>query len=79
MYSEFMNVVKLEWAASLIAAAGSAWFVNDVTRAFQRLPLVLPPTGGPTEVIGIATLLWLYAKYQRHLRSMPPPEFMAQL
>jgi hypothetical protein len=62
-----------------MAAAGSAWFVNDVTRAFQRLPLVLPPTGGPTEIIGISVLIWLYAKYQRHLLSQPKPEFMAQL
>jgi hypothetical protein len=74
-----MNFVTLEWVASLMAAAGSAWFVNDVTRAFQRLPLVLPPTGGPTELIGISVLIWLYAKYQRHLISQPPPEFMAQL
>jgi hypothetical protein len=74
-----MRFVTLEWVASLMAAAGSVWFVNDVTRAFQRLPLVLPPTGGPTELIGISVLIWLYAKYQRHMLSQPKPEFMAQL
>jgi hypothetical protein len=74
-----MKFVTLEWVASLMAAAGSGWFVNDVTRAFQRLPLVLPPTGGPTEFIGISVLIWLYAKYKRHLVSQPPPEFMTQL
>lgn len=74
-----MKFVTLEWVASLMAGAGSVWFIHEVTRAFQRLPLVLPPTGGPTELIGISVLIWLYAKYQRHVVAQPPPEFMAQL
>jgi hypothetical protein len=74
-----MNVVKVEWIASLMAAVGSVWFVNEITRGFQRLYLVLPPTGGPTEIIGLAVLIWLYAKHQRFLHSQPQPEFMAKL
>lgn len=74
-----MNFVKLEWAASLMAAAGSVWFVNEITRGFQRAYLILPPTGGPTEVIGISVLIWLYAKHQRYLLSQPQPEFTAKL
>ena len=66
-----MNVPMIERSASLIAAGGSIWFTNEITHAYQRIYLVLPPTGGPTEVIGLATLIWLYAKYQRHLQSRP--------
>lgn len=76
---DLMNFVTLERIASLMAAAGSMWFVNEITRGFLRLYLILPPTGGPTEVIGLAVLIWLYAKHQRFLHSEPKPEFMAKL
>jgi hypothetical protein len=66
-----MNIVITEWAASLIAAAGSMWFTYDVTASFHRIYQVLPPTGGPTEVIGLGVLIWLYAKHQRFLQSQP--------
>jgi hypothetical protein len=68
-----MNAVVLERVASLIAAGGSIWFTNEITHAYQRLYLVLPPTGGPTEVIGLATLLWIWAKYQRYQQAHPVP------
>jgi hypothetical protein len=74
-----MNPVRLEWIASLIAGAGSLWFTYGVTHCFQRIYLVIPPTGGPTEVIGIATLLWIYAKYQRYLLTLPAPALKAKL
>ena len=74
-----MNFVRLEWGASFLAAVGSVWFVHEITRAYQRMIFVMPPTGGPTEIIGIAVLIWIYAKYQRYLLSMPAPEFMAKL
>jgi hypothetical protein len=74
-----MSLPTLEWTASLMAAAGSLWFVNEITKAFARLYLVIPPTGGPTEVIGLSVLIWLYAKHQRYLLTLPPPEFQVKL
>ena len=46
---------------------------------FRGLYLVIPPTGGPTEVIGLSVLIWLYAKHQRYLLTLPPPEFQVKL
>lgn len=61
-----------EWASSLLAAMGSIWFVADLTRNYHRAIQILPPTGGPTEIIGIAILVWLHAKHQRFLESRTP-------
>jgi len=66
-----------EWAASLLAAAGSLWFVQELTRTYHRAIQILPPTGGPTEVIGLAILIWLHAKHRRVLESRTP--VLAQL
>ena len=66
-----------EWAASLLAAAGSIWFVEEVTRTYHRAIQILPPTGGPTELIGLAILIWLHAKHRRVLESRTP--VLAQL
>ena len=61
-----------EWIASLLAGAGSVWFVNALTSDFHRLIFVLPPTGGPTEMIGLAVLIWLHAKHKRMLENKTP-------
>lgn len=66
-----------EWAASLLAAAGSIWFVQEVTRTYHRAIQILPPTGGPTELIGLSILIWLHAKHRRVLESRTP--VLAQL
>lgn len=66
-----------EWAASLLAAAGSVWFVEELTRTYHRAIQILPPTGGPTEMIGIAILIWLHAKHRRVVESRTP--VLAQL
>jgi hypothetical protein len=60
-----MSCRREELAASLLAAAGSIWFVFELTRNFHRIFQVLPPTGGPTETIGLAVLIWLHAKHRR--------------
>lgn len=60
-----MSYRREELAASLLAAAGSLWFVFEITRNFHRISQVLPPTGGPTEMIGLAVLIWLHAKHRR--------------
>ncbi len=59
-----------ELLASLLAAVGSMWFVFDLTRDFHRAFQVLPPTGGPTEVIGLAVLIWLHAKHRREIERL---------
>jgi hypothetical protein len=64
-----MSCRREELVASLLAGAGSLWFVFELTRDFHRLFQVLPPTGGPTEVIGIAVLIWLHAKHKRVLKE----------
>ncbi len=68
-----MKVKVWEWVASLVAAFASGWFVRDISQGLNlhRLYNVVPPTGGPTEVIGLAVLIWLWAKYERYHASMP--------
>jgi hypothetical protein len=61
-----------EWIASLLAGAGSIWFVSVLTSEFHRVTLILPPTGGPTEIIGLAVLIWLHAKHKRVLEQRTP-------
>ncbi len=61
-----------EWVASLLAGAGSVWFVEVLTKEAHRILQIIPPTGGPTEVIGLAVLIWLHAKHQRILASRNP-------
>jgi hypothetical protein len=61
-----------EWIASLLAGAGSIWFASALTSDFHRLIFVLPPTGGPTETIGLAVLIWLHAKHKRVLERRTP-------
>jgi hypothetical protein len=61
-----------EWAASLLAAIGSIWFVQELTRSYHRAIQILPPTGGPTELIGLAILVWLHAKHRRHIENRTP-------
>lgn len=64
-----MTCRREEWLASLLAGAGSIWFVSALMGEYPRLVQVLPPTGGPTEVIGLAVLIWLHAKHQRVLQK----------
>jgi hypothetical protein len=61
-----------ERAASLLAAAGSIWFVQALTSNYHRAVQILPPTGGPTELIGIAILVWLHAKHRRLVEHRLP-------
>jgi response regulator RpfG family c-di-GMP phosphodiesterase len=59
-----LSIVAQERVASLISAAGTIWYVHEITRDWTRLAFLVPATG-PTQLIGIATLLWLCAKYRR--------------
>ena len=74
-----MKVRTWEWVASLMAGVGSAWFTHEITRSFYHLYSVVAPTGGPTELIGVSVLMWLHAKHQRYLLTLPAPALTAKL
>ncbi len=78
---DIMNAKRWEWTASMIASFASGWFVHDVTQnlTLNHLYNILPPTGGPTEVIGFAVVVWLYAKYERYKLTLPAPALTAKL
>jgi hypothetical protein len=59
-----LSIVWQERAASLISAAGTIWYVHEITTDYSKLAFLVPSTG-PTELIGVAVLLWLCAKYRR--------------
>ncbi len=61
-----LSIVAQERAASLISAAGTIWYVHEVTRDWTRLAFLIPAVG-PTELIGVAVLLWLCAKHRRYI------------
>ncbi len=67
-----MSYRREELVASLLAGVGSIWFVMELTRNFHRIFQILPPTGGPTEIIGLAVLIWLHAKYRREVERRTP-------
>ncbi len=67
-----MSCRREEWIASLLAGAGSAWFLAVLSRSYHLMIQVLPPTGGPTEAIGIAVLIWLHAKHRRDIERRTP-------
>ncbi len=67
-----MSYRREELVASLLAGAGSLWFVFELVRDFHRMIHVLPPTGGPTEIIGLAVLIWLHAKHRREVERRTP-------
>ena len=67
-----MSCRRQELVASLLAGAGSLWFVVELGRNFHRMVQVLPPTGGPTEIIGVAVLIWLHAKHRREVERRTP-------
>jgi len=60
-----LSVVAHERLASAIAAAGTMWYVNEVTDHFIGLQYIQPPSAGPTYLVAIALLLWLCAKSRR--------------
>lgn len=67
-----MSYRREEWVASLLAGAASVWFVSVLCHGVRHLYQVLPPTGGPTEMIGVAVLIWLHAKHRRDVERRIP-------
>jgi ActR/RegA family two-component response regulator len=60
-----LSIRAHEWIASLMAAAGTAWYVHEITSQFQDLLSIQPPSPGPTYVTALGLLLWLCAKSRR--------------
>ena len=63
-----LSIVGQERAASLISAAGTIWYVHEITRDWTRLAFLVPSVA-PTELIGVAVLLWLCAKQRRLMET----------
>jgi hypothetical protein len=72
-----LSIIGQERAASLISAAGTIWYVHEVTRDWTRLAFLVPAVG-PTEMIGVAVLLWLCAKHRRHVEKNSLVELQAK-
>jgi MYXO-CTERM domain-containing protein len=60
-----LGIVAQEWAASLLSAVASMWFVQEVTADFRGLLNVGPPSAGPSYLLALSLLLWLCAKRRR--------------
>jgi hypothetical protein len=60
-----LSIVAQERTASAIASIGAAWFVQEITVNYRGLKYLQPPSGGPTDLIFLAVLLWLCAKQRR--------------
>lgn len=60
-----LGIAAQEWAASLLSAVASMWFVQEATADFRGLLNVGPPSAGPGYLLALALLLWLCAKQRR--------------
>jgi len=60
-----LSIVAQEWAASVLAALGMMWFVQEVTEDFRGIEFISPPSAGPSYIVAVALLLWLCAKHRR--------------
>lgn len=63
-----LSIVWQERIASGISAAGTIWYVHEITRDWSALAFLIPKQG-PVELIGISVLLWLCAKHRRVVES----------
>jgi hypothetical protein len=67
-----LSIVWQERIASGISAAGTIWYVHEVTKDWSAFAFLIPSTPGPFELIGISVLLWVCAKHRRWLSSSEP-------
>ncbi len=67
-----LSITTQERVASIIAAIGSIWYVQQITGDFRGLQVLGPPAPGPIELIVVALLLWICAKHRRVLRQQQP-------
>lgn len=60
-----LGILAQERVASMLASAGSVWFVQEITRNFRGVEFIAPPSAGPSSVMALGLLLWLCAKHRR--------------
>ncbi len=60
-----LGILAQERVASLLASAGSVWFVQEITRNFIGIEHIAPPSPGPSSLMALGLLLWLCAKHRR--------------
>ena len=60
-----LDILWQERVASLLASAGSVWFVQEITRNFRGIEFIAPPSAGPSSLMALGLLLWLCAKHRR--------------
>lgn len=60
-----LGILAQERVASMMASAGSVWFVQEITRDFRGVEFIAPPSAGPSSLVALGLLLWLCAKHRR--------------
>ena len=60
-----LGILAQERVASLLASAGSVWFVQEITSNFRGIEFIDPPSAGPSSLMALGLLLWLCAKHRR--------------
>lgn len=72
-----LGILAQERAASMLASAGSVWFVQEITSNFRGIEFVGPPSAGPSSLMALGLLLWLCAKHRRVSESQDENELVA--
>jgi hypothetical protein len=73
-----LDILWQERVASLLASAGSVWFVQEITRNFRGVEFIAPPSAGPSSLMALGLLLWLCAKHRRVSESQGTSVLVAQ-
>jgi hypothetical protein len=60
-----LGILAQERVSSMMASAGSVWFVQEITRDFRGVEFIAPPSAGPSYLMALGLLLWLCAKHRR--------------
>lgn len=71
-------VAVQERVASVLSAAGTAWYVQEITQDFRAVGFIDPPSAGPMYLIAISLLLWLCAKHRRAVGEGAAEQQIAQ-
>ncbi len=73
-----LDILWQERIASLLASAGSVWFVQEITKNFRGIEFIAPPSAGPSSLMGLGLLLWLCAKHRRVSESQGERVFVSE-
>jgi hypothetical protein len=73
-----LGILAQERVASIMASAGSVWFVQEITRDFRGVEFIAPPSAGPSSLMALGLLLWLCAKHRRVAEAQGERVLVAQ-